>query len=508
MLLSFAFLFLTVSFSTVQAAGEIDPTFNGGVVDQPNRHVYALKRQADGKILVGGDFETSNGNLSNSIARQNSDSTPDTTFNPPDLIGTIRAIEIQSDGKILIGGNFVIPLLTNNTIIARLNVDGTFDYSFVAPTLPQADSSKTVNDIAVSGDGKILIAGSFSYNPPSGAAKSKFARLNADGTTDTTFNPTGIFTNINDIELQPDGKIIGITTDGGSGSRFIKRFNADGTEDFSFNTLISGSVNALKLLPDGKILVGGDFGFVNNIARVNAARLNADGTLDTTFNITSNGVVNDIDTDISGGILIGGTFNTFNGTARRYIVRVDVAGILDPNFANALPTAQFVNSILPLPDGKIVLSAASLDLSNSGDTVLGLNVNGAINNSFAVKVGVRGIVRKIVVQPDGKILVAGDFGAINSFSRKEFARFNADGSADTTFNPSYDSFNFPVVTAIALQADGKILVGGADPYSTPLKRLNTDGSFDSTFVSRFFVILTNKGYCRAAGREDYCCRQK
>ena len=279
-----------ISFSNVWAAGEIDPTFNGGAFQQPIRNVFVMKRQTDGKILIGGNFEVANGALRYGIARLNPDATVDTTFNPPDTLqGTIRAIAIQPDGKILIGGNFLIPLLTNWTVIARLNADGSFDNTFATPTTFQASPTQpnSVNDIALTADGKVVIAGNFIYNPPTGGAKSKFARLNVDGTTDAAFNPAGLFTDISDIEIQADGKIVGATTDGGSGSRFVKRFNPDGSEDTSFNALVTGSVNALKIQPDGKILIGGDFNFVNNTARVDAARLNTDGTLDTTFSITT-----------------------------------------------------------------------------------------------------------------------------------------------------------------------------------------------------------------------------
>lgn len=307
-------------FSNVQAADEIDPTFNGGVFQQPIRNVFVMKLQTDGKILIGGNFEVANGALRYSIVRLNADSSVDTTFNPPDTLqGTIRAIAIQPDGKILIGGNFLIPLLTNWTYVARLNADGSFDNTFSTITTTQAfpSQSNSVYDIALAADGKVVIAGNFTYNPPTGGTKSKFARLNADGTTDAAFNPSGLFTDISDIEIQADGKIIGATTDGGSGSRFVKRFNVDGSEDTSFNALVSGSVNALKIQPDGKVLVAGNFQFVNNIARVDAARLNADGTLDTTFNITTNGDINDVELDAEGKILLGGYFAAFNGAARK-----------------------------------------------------------------------------------------------------------------------------------------------------------------------------------------------
>jgi uncharacterized delta-60 repeat protein len=95
-----------------------------------------------------------------------------------------------------------------------------------------------------------------------------------------------------------------------------------------------------------------------------------------------------------------------------------------------------------------------------------------------------GPVNSIALQPDGKILVGGDFSTIGGTERIGIARLNTDGTLDTTFNPdAYDS-----VSSIAVQADGKILVGGnfTTLYGAPrdnLARLNTDGTLDITFNS-------------------------
>ncbi len=103
---------LLMMVSGARAAGEIDPTFNGGVAQQPIRNIFALKRQNDGKILVGGNFEVANGALRYGIVRLNADSTVDQTFNPPDtlILGVVRGIDIQPDGKIVIAGNMVVPV--------------------------------------------------------------------------------------------------------------------------------------------------------------------------------------------------------------------------------------------------------------------------------------------------------------------------------------------------------------------------------------------------------------
>ncbi len=474
--------------STAWAAGEVDQTFNGGAFYEP-LYVYDIKRQDDGKILVGGRFDVANGATRISIVRLNADLSVDTTFNPPHILqGTIRAIAIQPDGKILIGGNLLIPLLTNWTCLARLNSDGSFDNSFSTMTVVQDSTGQNaVYDLALSDDGKVVIAGKFSFNAPSGGTRSKFARMNADGSVDDTFNPPGPFVDIVDISIQPDGKIVGATIDGGGGSRFIKRYNVDGTEDTSFIALATGSVNAIKIESNGQIFVGGDFTFVNNEPRVDIARLNANGSLDTTFNLTTagNAYVNVIDSDADGKILIGGRFSAVNGVTRTNIARVDASGNLDPDLSiDGLASDAFVQRMLLLPNGRIdaVINAVA---GIGGQRVISLTHDGALDSNFVCLAGSWGTVKKIAVQPDGKILIAGTFSVINS-SLQRFGRFNPDGSTDETFNSTFSSLP---VSAIAVQPDGKILVGIQG--STPLRRLNPDGSEDGTFIKPTLSVTIN-----------------
>src|SRR5690606_36450331 len=153
-----------------------------------NNSVLSTVIQADGKIIVGGDFTSFNGTIINRIARLNTDGTLDTDFNP----GTgfnygVRSTVIQVDGKIIVGGGFTS---FNGTIInriARLNTDGTLDTDFN----PGTGFSSGVYSTALQVDGKIIVGGDFtSFN---GVSRGRIARLNTDGTLDTDFNPgTGV----------------------------------------------------------------------------------------------------------------------------------------------------------------------------------------------------------------------------------------------------------------------------------------------------------------------------
>ena len=83
-----------------------------------------------------------------------------------------------------------------------------------------------------------------------------------------------------------------------------------------------------------------------------------------------------------------------------------------------------------------------------------LNADGSVDASF--NPDANGAVNSLAVQPDGKVLVGGFFTTIGGQTRNNIARLNADGSADASFNPVADN----TVISLAVQPDGKVLVGG------------------------------------------------
>ncbi|MET0623078.1 MAG: hypothetical protein ABW250_08885, partial [Pyrinomonadaceae bacterium] len=259
------------------------------------------------------------------------------------LAGSINAIVRQSDGKILVVGPFIITLDSghSNRFVARFNIDGSLDKSFVTTTTAPNDCpcGATVNSIAIQPNGKILIGGNFFYRTNGPGTQQQFnriARLNTDGSRDTSFTPTtgtpsaGVTgSNVYAIAVQSNGRII----IGGDFIRYndvdrlnIAALNADGSLDDSFSTTTAnGSVRQLITLPDGKLLIGGNFTTVNSFARVRTARLNANGVIDITFNtlfVGPNNFVVAVAPESDGGVLIGGTFTSVNSFTRRGMARL------------------------------------------------------------------------------------------------------------------------------------------------------------------------------------------
>ena len=238
--------------------------------------------------------------------------------------------------------------------------------------------SGAINAVAVQSDGKIVIGGSFTgYN---GIGRHGIARLNSDGTVDTSFNPgNGISDVVYALAIQPDGKIV----IGGSFSSYdgvscggVIRVNSDGSIDPSFNsgsgigTGFNNRVRSVAIQSDGKILLGGGFVIYNGGARKGIVRVNSDGSLDTSFNPgtgVTGGLVYSVLVQADGKIVMAGSFTSYNGVSAAYVARANTNGSPDAGFNSGIQTTQggAVYSTAIQTDGKIVVGG--LFTRQSGD---------------------------------------------------------------------------------------------------------------------------------------------
>ncbi len=328
-----------------------------------------------------------------------------------------------------------------------------------------------VTTLALQPDGKILSGGYFGR--VADIERNGLTRLHPDGSLDLAFAP-GLAGPASVIALQPDGKILagGGTVSlltGRSSSLF--RFNSDGTLDLTFTSNISGptkAVRALLVLPDGKILVGGNFDSVGGLPRSNLARLNADGTVDANFRADANGItafyagVMALARQSDGSLLVGGVFTTVAGTARQGVARLFADGRLDTSFRPL--TGQGDVAVIALqPDGKILLGG-KLYFTPQGRyaAVARLNIDGTVDPAFPLVYDSRN-VRALALLPDGKILTGGGFGSTPESPRQSLFLLQTSGSTDLSFTPDATipgSAN-GTVEILAATADGRIYVGGS-----------------------------------------------
>jgi uncharacterized delta-60 repeat protein len=466
--------------------GTLDASFNPGI--GANEWVYATSIQADGKIIIGGGFTSYNGVARNRIARLNADGSLDASFNPgTGANGMVWTTSIQSDGKIIIGGNFTSYNGVARNRIARLNADGSLDASFN----PGTGANSAVWTTAIQADGKIIIGGDFtSYN---GVVRNRIARLNTDGSLDPSFNPgTGANNGISTTSIQADGKIITgglFTSYNGVTRNFIARLNTDGTLDASFNpgTGFNNYVLTTSIQTDGKIIIGGEFTSYNGVTRNHIARLNTDGSLDAAFDpgTGANSAVWTTAIQADGKIIIGGDFTSYNGVVRNRIARINTDGSLDVSFNTGTGAYGVVENTSIQADGKIIIGGGFTSYNGvARNYIARLNADGSLDASFNPGTGANGMVYTTSIQTDGKIIIGGGFTSYNGVARNYIARLNVDGSLDASFNPGTGA-NFDVLTT-SIQADGKIIIGGAfNSYNgverSRIARLNTDGTLDASF---------------------------
>ena len=289
---------------------------------------------------------------------------------------------------------------------------------------------------------------------------------------------------VNSLAVQVDGKILlgGIfTTLGGQSRTNFGRFNANGSLDTTFNPMTNGTVSCVAVQADGKILVGGFFTNLAGQPCNSIGRLNADGNLDTLFNPGADSTVYRLALQADGKILVGGTFTTLGGQARNYIGRLNSDGSLDTTFNPG--AGGRVLSLALQSDGKILVGGSFTTLGGQPRNNIGrLNTDGSLDTAFNPGTDFHTEVDSLIVQADGKILVGGAFATLAGQPRNNIGRLNSDGSLDTAFNPGASS----TVTCLALQADGKILVGGTfltlggQPHNY-IGRLNATGGLDTAF---------------------------
>ncbi len=390
-------------------AGNVDLTFPGATSNSLDQ----VRILSGDQILVSGSYPT----LGVVIRRYLSNGSLDGTFTMSASVGGVKSnFEVELSGRIdLIGGS------GPGSKYYRLESTGVLDSAYN----PNATAVNAVSVAAVRADGKVYLAGTFQQM--NGIGRSKIARVNADGTLDTSFAVgTGFNVEPSRLVTQPDGRVIaigGFTNYNGTPKAGFARINNDGTLDPSFSVLVSG-VNDVVVQPDGKILLGGSFSTVNGASRPVVARLNSDGTLDTGFNMVIAGSVASIALEPSGKVVISGSFSGVDGFGRANVARLQANGAVDATFDAGSVTAN--QQIMRQSSGKYVL--------RNSYVFTRLNASGLADNTFVFPQFNSGAsVTTAAVDVDDSIVVSGQFSAVAGFPRLNIARFSPNGELDATF---------------------------------------------------------------------------
>jgi uncharacterized delta-60 repeat protein/uncharacterized repeat protein (TIGR01451 family) len=364
----------------LNSAGSVDTTTQNG--SGFNNLVNSISLQPDGSILAGGEFSYFNGYPYDFVARllPSGDFGTGFLFNLPGPNGTVWQVlsqipaTNQLDGDVMIVGDFTQVNQVNSPGVARLNLNGGLDTSFN----PGAGADGTVYTITqmflpasatnLSTGPYYVMCGSFANyngNPASGVA-----RVSSSGTFDPNFNlgvgVTGSNAAVHALAITPANQILAggdFTSFDNQTHHHLVRLNVDGTLDTNFTAFdgvasdINGSVRAIVVQPDGRILIGGLFTTVNGKNFNYVARLNSDGTTDTNFNlgVGCNNNVEALALDSQLRILVGGAFSQASGVTRNGLTRLNPDGTVDPSINFGFGANGFVDTIAIQTNDEIVV---------------------------------------------------------------------------------------------------------------------------------------------------------
>jgi uncharacterized delta-60 repeat protein len=374
----------------------------------------------------------------------------------------------------------LVTLLLLFTVTSALAAGGTLDPAFGSNGVVLTDlggSNDTGTSVLIQQDGRLLVTG---YQQTDSVTIPAILRFYSDGTPDNTFGVNGRLTpqadpsTLKKIAVQSDGKLIVAGSSGGT--IYVARYDANGTTlDTTFGsngvaTLSSGSgfsrygCSDIAIQPDNKIVVVGNETNDGNFTNIIVARFTSNGLLDETF--------------VSNGAII---LDKYNFPYNRY---------------------NHGRSVAIQPDGKIIIAGDMMDDNADFQIVMArFNPDGSLDTANFGTNGQGTVITplsnfrnsdgSLIIQANGKILVAGttSIDVNDELQDLVVARFNPNGSLDTTFDGTgvviTDLGKKENANGLALQSDGKVILTGrtydADTSDVLVARYNVDGTLDQSF---------------------------
>jgi uncharacterized delta-60 repeat protein len=457
-------LFLDPSFGT---GGIVTSQFTGPV----NNSAHSLLLQQGGKMIVVGESDWAQGPAI-AVARYSSDGSLDTTFGTggtatvlPPIPFYAAGAALDPQGNILIVGQ-AAAYGPGGFVVARLNgATGGLDTTFKGTgeeTVPQASSWGSANRVTVDPLGRIVLGG-YSNN-----GTLAVARLNSDGSLDTTFNGTGLkdtgvgVGGVTGLLIDPSGNIVGTGSPSFSGPFTAVRLTSNGSLDPSFNgsgytkffVSYDDTANAAAIGSDGRIIMVGST-VANGSTGMDfaVAQINSNGSL--AFRETIN-------------IGPGGTYDIASG------VTID------------------------LTTGQIIVAGTSMSPDNTTTSFVVARLNGtdgSLDTTFGAGTGIQTFagnadrttsVAGVAIDSTGQIDVAGTKVSPGTGTGQDFVVATLDGSNGGRLT-HYVTTDIPGLTSdtgasnVAIQKDGKIVVADDSSVDIAVARYNPDGSLDSTF---------------------------
>lgn len=426
-----------------------------------NGWVNAVARLPDGSIVFGGSFDSANGVPRLNIAKLNPDGTLDSAWNPS-AGGSVSALAADGSGNVYVGGQFTSIGGQSRRDLAKLSGSGAVDANW-NPSPSIASFDDFVAALLVDTSGNVFVGGNFTAI--GGQSRSNIAKLSGTGvgSADATWNASASG-NVYALATDNGGNVYAggqFTTCGGQSRSNIAKLSGTGTgaADANWNPAADATVEALAVDGSGNVFAGGKFTTIGGQTRSNIAKLSGTGTgaANASWNAVTSGEVVALGVDSSGNVYAGGSFATMGLQLRSNIAKLagSGSGAADVNWnpsANGPVHALAVDS-----SGNVYAGGQFITLGGQQHLGLGqVSANGTTSPAMTdAEASVFGVT-VTAAQPGGGIIVGGSFLKANQQPRGNLLRLNADGTLDSSWNPSANKD----VQALAVDSNGDVYAGG------------------------------------------------
>ncbi|WKN42527.1 T9SS type A sorting domain-containing protein [Tunicatimonas pelagia] len=503
--------------STTVYGQNIDPLFNPFI--RTHAAANGMVVQSDGKVLVGGDIESVGYEKVPTIVRLTENGQLDKSYQIPYENWQTYGMSLDSKDRLYL----IKESQGWRRDLTRLLANGTVDNQFLVD-----ESIDHVNHITTQKDKCILVISHWDGN----AAIERVLRLDENGNIDSSFKEYQMKDAFLKAAVQPDNKILIYGTNYQDNHPIMVRLHEDGKVDeaFQFSGELRGdypSIANILAQKDGKYLVYGYFNFYSDIPVPGLVRLNKDGSFDNSFILpgpTANafrGTLRSIQQLSSGKYAaLGQNYSGEKGSFYR-IIWLNEDGSLD----NTLETYELFaafnqyhwNLEMDYHQGQLFVSGGFSSVNNIAvKGTIAINEQGQLNTNFLPDLGGKPSVNDAVLTDDGSLIISGNFSEIDGVSTNSIAKLSSDGKVDEAFSSNISIGPKVRINTIALQPDGKVLVGGSFKLSnghelSGIMRLKSNGKLDQSFSSEINnsgggttnIHLFEDGSMLVAGHSNY-----
>jgi uncharacterized delta-60 repeat protein len=429
--------------------GSLDPSFGTGGLSVTSLgtggdYFNAVATQKDGKIVAAGGTGANFNEIL--LARYNTDGSLDTIFGNGGYASTtvpngeeldnINSVAIDSQGRIVVAGYMQASDGSNSSFLARYLSDGTLDTDFGNQGIYNISTGmSSPSSMAIDGSDGILVAGQANPDPRLYNWTNQLVRITSTGALDTTFgsNGTGVQTNQgapNGFTFQPSSPFVTIDGQGRILVGQMEIVAPAAPVDYYSSTTYEASVDFGNNGP----------GEIYDKTELEVACYNSNGDLDPTFG--SAGIATmDVGSEADSA--------AFSGNLNLYGITADNQGGSVMETETSLGEAELVRlTSSGALDTNPVTGFGPLDPATGSRTgIVRTPIFPTTSNDFAV-------------QPDGRMLIFGSFSGQPPRSGWGVARYNPDGSPDSTFGPGFAQIaNGNVyMTGVAAESNGNIML--------------------------------------------------